>query len=459
MNGGGIPVPARMRDLVSGGSLTARALRSSMLTIGGYGFAQVMRLLSNLVLTRVLFPEAFGLMGLVTVFLTGLIMFSDIGIGAAIAHSRRGDDPDFLDTAWTLNLVRGGVLFILGCALAWPMAAFYDEPMLAGMLALASSQFLIAALMPTRRDTATRHLMLGRVTLLEMMAQLISLSVMVALALWLRSVWALVWGALVAALVQVALMSLFLPGHRNRIRWEGPAAHELVHFGKWIFLSTICGFLLSQGDKLILGKYLPLDAFGVFNIGFFLGSFPMLLGMVLITRILIPIYRDRPPAQSRDNFLKLRKMRNLVTGGLLAMLATIAFTGVWLVDLLYDDRYRDAGAIVVLIACMQIPVVIGLTYDQAALAAGDSRRFLVVSATKATLVIAGIFLGVQAGGLPGAIIGQGLGILAAYPALVWLAARLGVWDPAHDLGFAGLGLLCATGAVWWNWQAIAALAG
>ncbi|PZN97010.1 MAG: polysaccharide biosynthesis protein [Alphaproteobacteria bacterium] len=452
-------MPARLKNLASGGSLTARALRSSMLTIGGYGFAQVVRLLSNLVLTRVLFPEAFGLMGLVTVILTGLIMFSDFGIGAAIAQSGRGDDPDFLDTAWTLNLIRGVLLFAIGCALAWPISAVYDKPVLAGMIALASTQFLIAALMPTRRETANRHLMLGRVTLLEMVAQVISLSLMVGLAISLRSVWALIWGSLFGMMVQVALMSLFLPGQRNRIRWEMTAVHQLLHFGKWIFLSTICGFLLSQGDKLILGKFLPLDVFGVYNIGFFLGSFPMLLGMVVITRILIPIYRDRPPAESRENFLKLRKMRVMVTGGLLAMLATIAFSGVWLVDLLYDNRYRDAGAIVVLIACMQIPVIIGLTYDQAALAAGDSRRFLVVSATKATLVLTGIFLGVQAGGLPGAIIGQGLGILAAYPALVWLAARLGVWDPAHDLGFAGLGLLFAAGAVWWNWQAIAALAG
>jgi O-antigen/teichoic acid export membrane protein len=458
VNGGGILMPARIRALATGGSLTARALRSSVLTVGGFGFAQVVRLLSNLVLTRLLFPEAFGLMALVTVFLTGLMMFSDFGIGAAIARSPRGDDPDFLDTAWTLNLVRGVMLFALGCALAWPMSVFYQEPLLAGMLALASTQFLISSLMPTRRDTANRHLMLGRVTLLEMVAQLISLSIMVALALWLRSVWALVWGSLVGAMAQVVLMTLFLPGERNRLRWEPAAAHELVHFGRWIFLSTICGFLLSQGDKLILGKFLPLDVFGVYNIGFFLGSFPMMLGMVVITRILIPIYRDRPPAQSRENFLKLRKMRTLITGGLLAMLAVIAFCGVWLVDLLYDDRYRDAGAVVVLIACMQIPVVIGLTYDQAALAAGDSRRFLLVSATKAALVVTGIFLGVQAGGVMGAILGQGLAIVAAYPALVWLATRTGVWDWAHDIGFAGLGLCCAMLAIWWNWQPIMALA-
>ncbi len=449
----------RIRGLVSGGSLTARILRSSALTVGSFGLSQGLRLLSNLILTRLLFPEAFGLMGLVTVFLIGLAMFSDVGLGPGISRSPRGDDPDFLNTAWTLQILRGVFLFLAGCALAWPASVFYDEPLLAGMLALASVQFLITGVMPTRRETANRHLRLGRLTLIDLSAQVIGLVVMVALAFWLRSVWALVLGSLTGVALQVLFSWLFLPGPRNRLRFERAAVGELIHFGKWIFLSTIFGFLLTQGDKLILGKFLPLDAFGIYSIGFFLGSFPMMLGTVAIVRVLIPIYRDRPPGASRDNFLKLRRMRVLVTGGLMAMIATAAVLGVWIVGQLYDERYHDAGAVVVLIACIQIPAIIGLTYDQAALAAGDSRRFFMVTAIRSVLTVTGLFLGVQAGGLLGALIGQGLALVLSYPALVWLVARLGAWDPLHDLGFAALGVLCAAGALWWNWEAVAALAG
>lgn len=447
----------RLRRLFSGSSLTARALRSSALTVTSFGFSQGMRLLSNLVLTRLLFPEAFGLMGLVTVFMIGLMMFSDLGISQAIAQSRRGDEPDFLNTAWTLQILRGLALFAAGCAIAWPVSAFYGEPVLFGMLLIASTQFLVSGLMPTRRETANRHLLIGRVTILEMIAQAVALAILVALAFWLRSVWALVIGSVIGVIVQVVVISLFLPGPRNRLRWEREAIHELVHFGKWIFFSTICGFLLTQGDKLILGKYLPLDAFGIYSIGYFLGSFPMTLGIVAIVRLLIPIYRDRPPAASRQNFLALRRMRVAVTGGLMTMIAVLALIGVWLVELLYDARYHDAGAIVVLVACIQIPVIIGLTYDHAALAAGDSKRFFFVSAIRAALMLTGLFLGVQAGGLTGALLGQGLAILAAYPALVWLSTRVGAWDPAHDLGFAVTGILVTAAALWWNWEAIARL--
>lgn len=111
-------------------SLKSRAIRGSLWTLGGYGTSQLLRFASNLILTRLLFPEAFGLMSLVHIFLQGLEMFSDIGIAPNIIHSDRGDDPSFLNTAWTVQAIRGGGLWLLACAIAWPAARFYSEPML-----------------------------------------------------------------------------------------------------------------------------------------------------------------------------------------------------------------------------------------------------------------------------------------------------------------------------------------
>ena len=88
-------------------SLFARVMRGSVLTAGSYAIAQGLRLVSNLILTRLLFPEAFGLMALVSVFLVGLAMFSDVGIGPAISQSKRGDDVGFLNTAWSIQVLRG----------------------------------------------------------------------------------------------------------------------------------------------------------------------------------------------------------------------------------------------------------------------------------------------------------------------------------------------------------------
>ncbi|KQI73345.1 polysaccharide biosynthesis protein [Loktanella sp. 5RATIMAR09] len=448
----------KTKGLLQGGSLTARVMRSSALTLFGFGFSQGTRLLSNLILTRILFPEAFGLMALVTVLIVGLNMFSDMGISPSIMQSKRGDDPAFLNTAFTIQIIRGVVLFLLGCALAYPVSRFYGEDILFPMMVVACLQFVVTGFTPTRKQTAQRHLLLGRVTLLDAINQVLSLALILALALWMQSVWALVIGGLLGAVIGVVMYSLFLPGERNRLTWDKPAVHELIHFGKWIFLSTAFGFLISQGDRLILGKFLPLDAFGVYVIGFFLGSFAMMLGAAVSDRLLIPVYRDRPPANSRENFIKLRKLRSSITLLIFVPLAIAAFFGPSIVDILYDDRYISAGTIVVLISCFSFPLAIGLTYDSAALAVGNSKAYALLSFTKASLALLGLFIGVSLGGLVGALVGQFLGMIAFYPFLAWLSVRLGTWDPLHDGGFTILGAAIMACAFWIHWPEIVLLA-
>ncbi len=450
--------PAALVARFRGGSLGARALRSSSLSTAGFATSQLVRLLSNLVLTRLLFPEAFGLMALVSVTLMGLAMFSDVGLSPAIQQSRRGDDRDFLDTAWTIQVVRGGLLCLAAAALGWPMAQVYGEPMLMQLLPVAGLTLLVAGFNPTRLETAGRHLVLGRATAVEITNQLIGAALAIVLAWLTGSVWALVASGVLAQAINLVLLDRFLPGARNRFRWEAPAARELVGFGKWIFLSTVCSFAFAQGDRILIGSYLPLDVLGVYNIGYFLAAVPMILGNTVGWKVLIPVYREKPPAESRANFLQLRRMRGAVTAALMAMLAVAALLGDWAVAVLYDPRYHAAGAVVVLLALAQIPQVVGLTYDQATVAQGNSRRFFVLSALRAVTMITCLVVGLETAGLLGAVVGQGVAYLALYPAVALVARRACAWDPLHDAMGLAAGAALAAAALWTNGTAIAALA-
>lgn len=175
-----------------GGSLMQRAIRSTAFTMAGFASSQVLRLGSNLILTRLLFPEAFGLMAMVSVFLMGLNMFSDVGVGPAIMQSKRGDDRDFLNTAWTIQIMRGVLLYIVACALAWPIAQYFGEPDLTLFLPVAAITLVVQGLYPTRLETANRHLQAGRVTVIELASQIVSIATALCLAWLLQSVWALV---------------------------------------------------------------------------------------------------------------------------------------------------------------------------------------------------------------------------------------------------------------------------
>lgn len=446
-----------MRSLWQGGGLRERLLRSSGWLSFGFIISQGLRLGSNLILTRLLFPEAFGLMALISVFIVGLGMLSDIGVAPSIQQSRHGDDPDFLNTAWTIQAIRGGLLWLL----SWPLGIFaawlYDDPRFALMLPAAGLSLLIGGFNPTRIDTASRHLALGRVTLVDLVAQGLGLAVMVTLAAVMKSVWALVLGGILTNLIRLFLMDRYLAGPRNQFHWNRAHANELIHFGKWIFLSTLCGFALAQGDKTILGTYINFEMLGIYNIGFFLASFPQALAGRIMSQVMIPIHRECPPGASAKNYAQVRKTRFLMTAVVFVMQFTLALCGVWVVDLIYDARFAAAGAVVVAVACMGIPYLIGMTYDYAALGQGDSRGLFRMLLVKAVLQTTLFILGMEFGGLGGAFFGLWLSQVIAHPFVILLARKHGAWDPWHDLFYAVLGFSLTLVMLDYHREALAAL--
>lgn len=439
--------------------MLARVARGSAVTVAGFGAQQAIRLGANLLLARLLFPEAFGLMALVNVLMVGLAMFSDIGITPSIQSSKRGDEPTFLNTAWTIQVIRGAVLLVAASALAWPMAWFYEEPMLLQLIPVAALSLLLASFEPTRVDTASRHMLLGRLTLIQIVAQLIGVAAMLWLAWTTSSVWALVLGGLVGTLATLVLAWTVLPGHSNRLQWDVSAAGELISYGKWIFLSTVSGFLVMQSDKLILAHFLSFAELGLYNIGYFLAGIPLMLGQALVGRLMIPIYRESPPDESRENFLRVRRLRLMLTGGLLAISAPLALAGVWIVDLLYDERYLRSGAVLVAMSLALIPQLITLTYDQVALARGDSRGFFLVTALRAVVLVGLLLALVPTTGKLGAAIAIAMTPLLSYPVLVRLARRHGAWDKLHDLVTILTALLLGVAAITVNAGPLRALAG
>lgn len=427
--------------------ISARIMRSSGFTILSFGAQQAIRFGSNLVLAHLLFPEAFGTMALVTVLLIGLTMLSDMGIQPAIQSSKRGDDPAFLNTAWTLNLIRAVTLFGIACALAWPMSVLYDEPMLWQLIPVAATSLLILALEPTRAETASRHMLLGRVTLLELSAQIISVAAMLLLAWATESIWALVAGNLVGATARAALAWVMLPGISNRPHIDRSCARELIGYGRWIFFSTVAGFLVLQSDKLILGHFLTMEQLGLYNIGFFLAGFPLLLGQQLVQRLMVPLYRASPPRESRENFLRLRRLRFMLSGFLFAAVLPLAFGGLWVVELLYDPRYATSGAVTMIVCLALLPQMLGLTYDQVALASGDTRGFFVLNAVRAALLVTLLLFMVPQFGIPGGPLAMVSTALLTYPLQVRLARRHGAWDFLHDAVMLSLAALIALAVI------------
>jgi O-antigen/teichoic acid export membrane protein len=121
-----------------------------------------------------------------------------------------------------------------------------------------------------------------------------------------------------------------------------------------------------------------------------------------------------------------------------------------LVGVLYDARYQAAGLVVVIMAMVQMPAVIGMTYDQSALAAGDSRSYFLLMALKAAVQTLAFFIGMETAGLWGALSAQAVALIAVHPAIAWLAHRNRAWDALHDAIFFALAAGFAALILWVN---------
>ncbi|MCP5115308.1 MAG: oligosaccharide flippase family protein, partial [bacterium] len=92
--------------------------------------SNVLRLGSQVFLAHLLFREHFSTIALMRVFLVGVEMLSEVGIRGSVVYHKRGTDPTFLNTAWTLQIARGVLMWLVCWALAWPASMFFDRPVL-----------------------------------------------------------------------------------------------------------------------------------------------------------------------------------------------------------------------------------------------------------------------------------------------------------------------------------------
>lgn len=331
-----------------------RVITASTWVLGGYLISQLVRLGSNLVLTRLLFPEMFGVMAIVTTINTGVSLCTDIGLKQNIIRLKKGLEPEYLNTAWTIKVIRGALLWavilLISHGISWWDSnvgdlknTVYGYPELPDILLVTGLNAFITGFGSTKIWLAQRNLQLKRLTVLELGSQVIGIAVMVFWAFYYKTIWGLVLGNLTGTIITACFSHILLKGENNRFYLDGAIAWEFLHFGKWLFASAIITFFALHGDRVILGKFLSADKLGVYSIAFFLAdSVNTVLGKLgdgVFYPILSETWRNNRNTLKRK-YYKIR----LVQDTLVLLIAGFLYSSAPLIiKILYDDRYQDAG--------------------------------------------------------------------------------------------------------------------
>ncbi|WLP03192.1 oligosaccharide flippase family protein [Pseudomonas putida] len=374
-------------DVSAAASLRKRALRAGSWNLVSQVASQVMRLGGNLIMARLLLPEMFGVMVIATTVSILLHLLSDVGLRQNIIQSHRGDDPDFLNTAWTVQIIRGFLLFALTLLLAlgawlaqlaelWPADSTYAAPVLPMVLAVTGLSAAIWGFQSTKIDVAVRTFQQKRVVLVDLASQVAGLVVMLVLGLLTHSIWALVLSGLVSAVVWTVLGHTALEGPNNHLRWDRSALTELIVFGRWILLSSMVGVLAMYGDRIWFGASMSAAQLGVYSIAvLILGAVQTAL-MKIVGAVALPAFSEAARADDKPRLKALYfRFRLLVDLLVLFICGGFLTASPLLIGWMYDDRYREAGPMLAILSLSfivlrytlahQVWIALGLTKYQA----------------------------------------------------------------------------------------------
>jgi O-antigen/teichoic acid export membrane protein len=425
-------------------SLRRRAISAGAWNLGALVTSQVMRLGGNLIMARLLMPEMFGIMVIATTVSVVLHLLSDVGLRQNIIQSARGDDPAFLNTVWTVQIIRGFILFastLLIAGLAWlaqvinlwsPQST-YAAPELPLVLALTGFSAIIYGFQSTKVDVAVRDFQQKKVVLAEFASQLFGLLVMLLIGYFSRSIWSLVGAGLASALLMTLLGHVWFPGAPNRLHWDRPALQELLVFGRWMLLSSAVGVLAMNGDRIWFGGSMTATELGVYSIAvLILGALQQ--GMQrLVGAVALPAFGEaaRSPDPTRLPTLFYRFKLVFDLGSL--FLCGLFWTGSsLLIGLLYDERYADAGHMLAILSLSFFTYRFVVSH-QAWLALGLTKYQAMDNIIRLVSLWVLLPLLLAIGGVKYAIWGVALHAVPTLVLVVYVNRKVGLFDLKREL--------------------------
>ena len=409
--------------------------------IAPFFVVQIVRLITNIVLARLLAPEMFGMMLVVNTLRTGTELLSDIGIGQSVVRRKGAPDRAFLDVAWTLQLLRGSLLTLLALVLATPIARLYGHE-LRSILLVVSSIFLLTGLQSPALFLMQRNMELRQRAAYDVMCTMVQCALTVALAYIMPSVWALVWGLVFSTAFSTVLSFAFGERRFPRIRLDPAHVREIMHFGKWVFVATLIYFGATSTDKAFFGAMLPMTAVGIYSVARTFADMTSQLAQRLGTFIVFPKiagFRGEHHL-SADRVKQTRRYA-------LSIIALGLGVGIAIADafilLCYDARYHTA-AFMLPILLFGVWFAVLANFAEAMLLGCDRpAQAAKGNAVKFAVLAAGLPLALGLGGLFAGLITIGLAEAARWLALTRALVREKLAFLGHDFALTGLLLITA----------------
>lgn len=352
----------------------------------------------TLVLARLLTPDDFGLVAIATTIAFIIASITELSLSSALIHLKEIDD-DHLSTAFTLNMLRSGILGALIAALASPVAWLYGEPRLVAVMIAVSAVILVSGLSNPRMVVFARNLSFRQEALVLGANKVLGVIASITVALVFRSYWAIVAGLAVAQLVSILLSYVMVP-FRPRLTLR--RAGGLLSYSVWLSLGQAINTLNWKSDHLFIGYMAGNSALGFYTLGDNLAQLPTREATAPLSQTLFPGF-----AKLRDETERLRRAYRRAQA-LLCMIALPAGFGLAMVAepmvlLAIGEKWAPVIPIIQLLGGIFAIQTLASAVQPMALAMGVTRTLFNRDALNFGIRMPLIIGGLLTGGLMGAV--------------------------------------------------------
>jgi len=407
----------------------------------------VVRTGSSMLLTRLLTPDAFGIVGIITSVFFAVTMVTDLGFQDFLIRHERTEERHFRDVVWTIHVVRGVAIFIAVAITSPIIAQAFGKPVVALPLAAASFIFITNGIASLSLMTALRHDKSRELSLLEFGLQIVQTVICVLLALWWRNAWSIIAAMVLQSGFRTVLSYRLFPDSAQHLARDREISREFGTFSRFVMASSIMALLIGQSDKLVLGRVFTLAQFGLYAIALTIASAPVAFAQSYVNRIHFPIcarvWREEPENLSAV-YYRVRRLPaalyGFACGGLIGSAALV-------IAVLYDPRYASASTFMSL---LMIGTSIGLpnmAASQLMVVIGQVKKTAHITLARLLWVLAAIPLGLLLLGPMGVVVAIGTIELPATVYCWVLLHRIRVLKIREELAF--LAIVVAGAVIGW----------
>lgn len=242
-------------------SVTTKIASSSAFSAASKLLSKALGVISTIALARILAPQEFGLIALVSIVLYLFDILSNSASEQYIIQKNFVSSVD-LDTAWTANFLLKCLFAIFFVLLASSIATFFNKPELHNAFMVSSLILPINALKSPAFILLKRQLRFSIIFRATIIERLVAVPLVIFLAITLKSFWAFIYTDLFACLFAV-LLSYILTPRKPRLSLKNIG--QQWFFSKWMLLKSVVGYLRSQVDTVIVSKVFPAAELGNYH--------------------------------------------------------------------------------------------------------------------------------------------------------------------------------------------------